>query len=146
MSTSVCWELTCDGLVSCPGEVKTLIRLTLQKQELSAGSKGHLARKGLAFFSPLPTRSHVACANLYLMFSFTYFLRNVTKILLPKLIKTLNQIRLIFTNICLEKWKIITNKRWVTHVFNLKLLVNVSSLNRYFISLHKPWVIKVKIS
>ena len=22
MSTSVCWELTCDGLVSCPGGVK----------------------------------------------------------------------------------------------------------------------------
>ena len=45
----MCWELTCDGLVSRPGGVKTLIRLTLWKLEISAGSVGHLVRKGFSF-------------------------------------------------------------------------------------------------
>ena len=38
MSTSVCWELTCDGLVYRPGESKSLICLTLWKLEISSGS------------------------------------------------------------------------------------------------------------
>ena len=55
MSTSVCWELTCDGLMYCPGKVKTLIRLTLQKLEISAGSMGHLACKGFSFLATVNT-------------------------------------------------------------------------------------------
>ena len=70
MSTSVCWKLTCDGLVSRPvkdshplnttvtGDKRPVpwttyarvndlasIYLTQQKLEISAGSMGHLARK-----------------------------------------------------------------------------------------------------
>ena len=52
MNTSVCLELTCYELVSHPGVVqKTLIRLTLQKLEISAGSMGHLACKGFSWLS-----------------------------------------------------------------------------------------------
>ena len=49
MSASVCWKLTCDGLVSRPGGSKILICLTPLKPEISADSMGHLTRKGLAF-------------------------------------------------------------------------------------------------
>ena len=51
MSTSFYWGLTCDGLVSRPGGVMTLIRLTLvlQKPEISTGSNGPLgSEKDLA--------------------------------------------------------------------------------------------------
>ena len=43
MSTSVCLELTCDGLVS--RSEKTLIHFTVQKPEISTGSMGRLFRK-----------------------------------------------------------------------------------------------------
>ena len=43
------WELTCYGLVSCPGGVKTLICLTLQKPEISTDSMDQLACKGFSF-------------------------------------------------------------------------------------------------
>ena len=46
MSTSVYWELTYNGLVSHIGGLKTLIRLTPQKPEISTGSMDHQAHKG----------------------------------------------------------------------------------------------------
>ena len=51
-SFSICWELTCDGLVSHPRDVNESHPLsvvkTLQKPEISAGSMGHSARKGFS--------------------------------------------------------------------------------------------------
>ena len=51
MSTSVCWELTCNGLVSRPGGVKDPHPLnttvTGDKRRLSVG---HLARKGFTLY------------------------------------------------------------------------------------------------
>ena len=41
------------GLVFRPGGVKDSHPLTLQKLEISAGSTGHLARKGFSFKDPL---------------------------------------------------------------------------------------------
>ena len=38
MSTSICWELTCDGLVSCPGGVKDSHPLNTTE----TGDKRHL--------------------------------------------------------------------------------------------------------
>ena len=44
MSTSVCWELTCDGLV--PPRLSSSLLVTVQKLEISAGAMGLLVRKG----------------------------------------------------------------------------------------------------
>ena len=50
MSTSVCWKLTGDGLVSRPGEVKDSHLLnTIQKPEISASFIVHLAREMFGF-------------------------------------------------------------------------------------------------
>ena len=49
MSTSVCWELTCNGLVSRPGGVKDSHSLNTTKPEIRAGSMSHLALKGFSF-------------------------------------------------------------------------------------------------
>ena len=51
----------------CPiqGELKTLIRLTLQKTEISDGSMGHWARKG---FSQQNGKC-VTCVNYYYLFN-----------------------------------------------------------------------------
>ena len=53
----------------CPvqGESKTLIRLTLQKPEISAGSMGHLARKGFSFsLNKLVNRHPISMAKGYI--------------------------------------------------------------------------------
>ena len=57
----------------CPvqGESKTLIRLTLQNPEISAGSMGHLAHKGFS----LSTFKLAQLAS----FQITYFLNNLTQ-------------------------------------------------------------------
>ena len=67
MSTSVCWELTCDGLVLIQGKSKTLIRLTLQKREISPRSMGHLDRKGFSYSQRFPRvwKVSLSCHTLY---------------------------------------------------------------------------------
>ena len=53
MSTSVCWELTCDGLVSRPREVKDFHPLNTTEIEDKRGldSMGNLACEGFSFSS-----------------------------------------------------------------------------------------------
>ena len=56
----------------CPvqGESKTLIRLTLQKPEISAGSIGHLARKGFSLALALTYKNgicHIKMAQKHQM-------------------------------------------------------------------------------
>ena len=48
MSTSVWWELTCDGLVSHPGGVKDPHLLNTTETGESAGSMCYQARKGFS--------------------------------------------------------------------------------------------------
>ena len=51
----------------CTGKSKTLIRLTLQKPEISAGSMGHLARNGFSFskFSYCFIKFHIQVQTKY---------------------------------------------------------------------------------
>ena len=53
MSTSICWELTCDGLVSHPGGVKDSdpLNTTETGDTVRAGCMGHLARKEFSLHS-----------------------------------------------------------------------------------------------
>ena len=49
MSTSGCWELTCDGLVSHPGEVKDSHPFnTTETEDKRLLHVGHLALKGFS--------------------------------------------------------------------------------------------------
>ena len=50
MSKGVCWELTCDGLVSRPGKVKDSYPLnTAETGDKRRLHGGNLARKGFSF-------------------------------------------------------------------------------------------------
>ena len=46
MSTSICWELTFDGLVPHPGEVEDPHLLNTTETGDKSGSMGDMARKG----------------------------------------------------------------------------------------------------
>ena len=54
MSTSVCWELTCDGLVSHPGGT------TLSKLEISTGSNEQLGSEKKLALEAILTETYAA--------------------------------------------------------------------------------------
>ena len=51
MSTSICWELTCDGLASGPGGVKDSHPLNTTESGDERWLHGHVARKGFGFLA-----------------------------------------------------------------------------------------------
>ena len=81
MSTGVCWELTCDGLVSRPRGVKDSHPLnTTLKREISARSMGLLARIGFRnlvhynrYFNSQSFFARIEEANIYGLYSSAVF-------------------------------------------------------------------------
>ena len=101
--TSVCWELTYDGLVSHPGESKTLIHLTLQKPERNASPMGYQTRKEFSFIK--------AQISNYFLFHFNVLTQLTRKIVVNSISRSNDsfpiQIRpeWIYNSVCIRNWK-----------------------------------------